>query len=458
MYRKLPATAATTLALVGGFLATAPAEAAATPSSITSVKATPGPGAGQVTFRWTTAGKNTSAFKIETGLTSFSKSSSSPLPTSGRNAKVFTVSKAKRSVTLSAAQLRSAGASVESANHVYFRFSAVNGSAVRAYPYLQAVLPKAMAPKSSGSPLRMASFNVRSSKIASGPSWLSRATDVAREIRDQNPGIVAVQELGPGRADGKGGSTGTTTGSIRQTTSLVNAMRSVGAGKYKLVRSTPFIKPGVTHGTQGARLLYDTSRYTMISNCPEKTGKYNYSSSCSLDLPRLSGDSRSAIRSASYARFQDRRTGARLWVASVHLDHRHTSNLSKERAYEALRLRQIKAVQARLAKVNTTGDKVVIAGDINSYQNNKGGYAAHDHLVSAGYFDGAAAQYRGNLQYSTSNGFATRQPVGSLGFGSRIDVVMVKGSKGAKRFKNVTKVVDSDRPSDHNMIVSDLVL
>ena len=455
MYRKLPATAAATLALVSGFLATAPAEAAATPSSITSVKATPGPGAGQVTFRWTTAGKNTAAFKIETGLTSFSKSSRSSLPTSGRNAKVFTVGKTRRSVTLTAEQLRAAGASVESANHIYFRFFAVNGKATRAYPYLQAVLPKPMAPKASGSPLRMASFNVRSSKIASGPSWLSRATDVAREIRDQNPGIVAVQELGPGRADGRNLST---TGSVRQTTSLVNAMRSVGAGKYKLVRSTPFIKPGVSHGTQGARLLYDTSRYTHISNCPEKTGKSNYSGSCSLDLPRLASDSRKAIRSASYARFQDRRTGTRLWVASVHLDSRHSSKVSKEKTYEALRLRQIKAVQARLAKVNTAGDKVIIAGDINTWQNNKGGYAAHDYLVGAGYFDGAAAQTRVNFQYSTSNKFATRQPVSSNGFGSRIDVVMVKGSKGAKRFHNVTKVVDSSRPSDHNMIVTDLVL
>src|SRR3712207_6941988 len=56
----------------------------------------------------------------------------------------------------------------------------------------------------------------------------------------------------------------------------------------------------------------------------------------------------------SYARFQDRRTGAKLWVASVHLDHRHSGNVAKERVYEALRARQIKAVTARLARVNTT--------------------------------------------------------------------------------------------------------
>ncbi|SDS66539.1 Endonuclease/Exonuclease/phosphatase family protein [Friedmanniella luteola] len=454
MLSKLSAAAAA-LALVGGLLATAPAEAAATPSKITSVKATPGPGAGQVTFRWATAGKNTKAFKIETGLTSFSKARSSSLPSSGRHAKVFTISGSRRSWTMSAAQAASAGAPIGSANHLYFRLWAVNGSATRAYPYLQAVLPRPAAPKASGSALRMASFNVRSAKLGGSRQWLRRATAVAREIRGQNPGIVAVQELSPGRADGKNKST---TGSVRQTTSLVNAMRSVGAPKYRLVRQNPYIKPGVKHGSQGTRILYDTSRYTLISRCAEKTGKRNYSSSCSVDLPKLSSDSRSAIRSAAYARFQDRRTGARFWVASVHLDHRHSSNLAKEHVYEGLRSRQIKTVTARLARVNTTHDKVVLAGDINSWQNNKGGYAAHDHLVSSGFFDTAGAQTRVNFQYSTVNHFDAHLSPGATGFGSRIDVIMVKGSKGAKRFANVMRPTNAARPSDHNLIVSDLVL
>jgi endonuclease/exonuclease/phosphatase family metal-dependent hydrolase len=452
--RHLSAAAAA-LALVGGLLASAPAEAAARPSKITSVKATPGPGAGEVTFRWQTEGKNTSAFKLETGLTSFSKSKSSSLPTSGRTAKVFTISRTKRSWTMSAGQASAAGASTGSANHLYFRLSAVNGSATRAYPNLQAVLPKAAAPKAKGSALRVASFNIRSAKTGGSRQWLRRATAVAREIRDQNPGIVAVQELSPGRADGKKAST---TGSVRQTTSLVNALRSVGAPKYKLVRETSYIQPGTTHNTQGTRILYDTSRYSLISKCPEKTGKRNYNGSCSMDLPKLGSDGRNAIRSAAYARFQDRRTGVRLWVASVHLDSRHSGNRTKEHTYEALRARQIQAVNARLAKLNTTGDKVIVAGDINTWQNNKGGYQAHDHMVRAGFFDAANAQTRVNLQYSTINHFKTHLKPGANGFGSRIDAIMVKGSRGAKRFVNVMKPVDSFRPSDHNMIVADLVL
>ena len=43
--------------------------------------------------------------------------------------------------------------------------------------------------------------------------------------------------------------------------------------KYRLVRETPYVKPGVAHGSQGTRILYDTRRYSLISNCSEKTGK-----------------------------------------------------------------------------------------------------------------------------------------------------------------------------------------
>ena len=109
-------------------------------------------------------------------------------------------------------------------------------------------------------------------------------------------------------------------------------------------------------------------------------------------------------------------------------------------------------------KVEAAGDKVVLAGDINTWQNNKGGRVAHDQLVKAGYFDTANAQSAVNLKYSTINHFKTRVSPGATGFGSRIDVIMVKGSRGAKRFVNVMKPVDSSRPSDHNMIVADVVL
>ena len=84
------------------------------------------------------------------------------------------------------------------------------------------------------------------------------------------------QLLGPGRADG---ALGTTTGHTRQTVSLENALRAQGGGRYQLVRTTPYVAPGVKEGTQGSRILYDTNRYRLVSHCPETTDGRPYSPS-----------------------------------------------------------------------------------------------------------------------------------------------------------------------------------
>ena len=112
--------------------------------------------------------------------------------------------------------------------------------------------------------LRVGTFNVRTSRAHDGRSWLSRAKDVAREIASRDPGVLAVQELGPGRADG---SKGTTTGHLRQTISLERSLKSVvGDSRYQLVRTTPYVKPGTNHGTQGTRILYDTRKFKLLSH------------------------------------------------------------------------------------------------------------------------------------------------------------------------------------------------
>ena len=157
---------------------------------------------------------------------------------------------------------------------------------------------------------------------------------------------LAIQELGPGRADG---SKGTTTGHLRQTTSLERSLKSViGDGRYQLVRTTPYVKPGTNHGTQGTRILYDTRKFKLLSNCPEKTGSKNYNPSCSMNMPLRSSDSESLRRSAAYAKFADRKTGKRFWIVSVHLDDRHSGSLSTEKSYNALRGKQARAVYLKV--------------------------------------------------------------------------------------------------------------
>src|SRR4029453_6149656 len=177
--------------------------------------------------------------------------------------------------------------------------------------------------------------NVPLSRAKGGPRGGARALDGAREIASRNPGVLAVQELGPGRADG---STGTTTGHLRKTARLGRLLRRVGGdSRYQLVRTTPYVKPGTNHGTQGTRILYDTRKFKLLTHCPEKTGSKNYKSSCSMNLPLRSSDSESLRRSAAFAKFAHRKTGKRFWVVSVHLADRHSTSPSTEQSYNALR-------------------------------------------------------------------------------------------------------------------------
>ena len=300
--------------------------------------------------------------------------------------------------------------------------------------------------------LRAGTFNVRTARANDGGSWLQRANDVAREIASRSPGLLAVQELGPGRADG---SKGTTTGHLRQTVSLERSLKSVvGDSRYQLVRTTPYVKPGTNHGTQGARILYDTRKFKLLSHCPEKTGSKNYNSSCSMNLPLRSSDSESLRRSAAFAKFADRKTGKRIWVVSVHLDDRHSSSLSNEKSYNALRGAQARAVYLKVNGLRKTGEKIIYGGDFNSWATNRAGDAPREYLIRQGFHDtAAAAATRINIKYPTVNHYKTTLAAKQI----RLDVVMIKGSKRVLRYENVMKRVDSSRPSDHNLVISDVV-
>jgi endonuclease/exonuclease/phosphatase family metal-dependent hydrolase len=445
--------------------ATPAGAAVATPGTISSVTAKPGPYAGQVTFSWTASGINTTSFVIETGLTTF-KVGDPVLPDHGRNARYFSVAATRRSITLTAAQVASAGAPVSSANHLYYRFKAVNstssGTAVRAWPSLQNVPVKPATPASGGVGLRVATFNVHTATPSSGVRpWLTRVPGVARTILSRNPGIVGLQELGIGRADG--GSQPAMGTTLTQVQSLVQTLKAQGGGRYQLVRSTRFVAPGTAEAIQGARILYDTSRYRLVSPCPERSdtkplSSESWNSSCTVLLPTLAGDSGWTRRRASYALLADRSTGRSFYVVSAHLDQRHSTTPSLERTYEQLRASQVRTALARVDQLNTGRVPVVLAGDLNTYQNNQGGYDAHDALVAAGYYDTAAAITQVNVRYTTMNHFYCTLTVPGSGWGSRLDVVAVKGVRGAPRWENVMAATDCARPSDHNLVVADIRL
>ncbi|GAA1847112.1 hypothetical protein ACFFOM_01795 [Microlunatus capsulatus] len=466
MIRK-PAGTLTALVLALGLgtvaaplTATTAVAAVARPASFTSVSSTPGPQPGEVTIRWTHDGKNTTRYEVETGLTSFSRTDSS-MPLHARGWKVFTAPAGARSLTLTAEQTAAAGAPLGSANHLYFRLRAVNttsaGETFRDHPNLQTVGVAPPTPAAAGTPLRVGQFNVRTARATTDPqTWLQRVPAVARQIIDHRLGLVALQELGPGRADGVSGSTG---GRPRQTESLLTELAKQDAGRYKLIQTTPYVKAGTEASTQGMRILYDSAKYTMLSPCADKTGSSAWNDVCTVALPiRPSGDSDSDRRKAVYSLFADKATGERFYFVSVHLDARHSTDAAVERTYDQLRASQVAAAVDGVARQNSQGLPVVLGGDINTWQNNKVGYTAHDVLVDKGFHDTAAAEQTTNLRFTTMNDFKTTLADPGTGFGSRLDVLMTKGFEGPVAWENVMKVTDSARPSDHNMVTAELRL
>jgi hypothetical protein len=81
------------------------------PGVLGGVTASPGPGVGKITFRWTSDGTYTTHFRVEMALTMFSLTNPD-LPRYGRQHTVYKVGRSTRSLTLSAAQVAAAGAGV----------------------------------------------------------------------------------------------------------------------------------------------------------------------------------------------------------------------------------------------------------------------------------------------------------------------------------------------------------
>ncbi len=132
----------------------------------------------------------------------------------------------------------------------------------------------------------------------------------------------------------------------------------------------------------------------------------------------------------------------------------HTKAGDKVRRYPTLQ-----AVQPEVAAAGETAQGDDVAGDstVLRMATFTVGDAPHDALIDAGFVDSASAAARANIQYSTFNGFAVTQKVSGMRFGSRLDGLFVSGGT-ARSYENVTKVKDTARPSDHNMVLSTLVL
>jgi endonuclease/exonuclease/phosphatase family metal-dependent hydrolase len=395
------------------------------PDPITSVSSSPGDVPGTTTIRWTSDGGYTDFFKVRTALTPFGNAGQ---PAEGRNARTFIVPGTARSLALTPEQTADAGAGLGTAFHLFYRITAVRqgpiDSQVRGYAHIRSATIAGEGPTTTGSPIRVASYNIHlKSRDVIGHPWPDRTPLVAGVIADSRAGIVALQEMTPGMWTTQDGGIG-----------LQAALKNQGLGRYLLTRETTY-SPGPAGDS---RILYDPTRYTMVSSCPDTR------ISCVISVPDV------ATHYVPYAKFQDNASGQQFWFVCAHLTP------GNDATTDALRGRQVDAIVAGMAQLNDTDLPVIFGGDLNSSQQSTGQDAPHYRFLAGGYYDTASAVDQVHMGYNTVNGYRTTESPSPYGFGSRYDTIFTLGMPGAQRFEQI--ITSGTYPSDHNLVFADLRL
>ncbi len=383
------------------------------------VKATSGPGPGEVTFVWDTKGEYTDNFLIETATSPFKKGA--------RDRTLFKVDPDLRRYTLTAEQTAQANAGIGTAWTLVWRFRAVNygtaGSQERYFGQGQSRV-QGTAPTGSGADIRVASYNIRTDNISSpnALTWDSRLPRIAQTIKDRDPGIVLVQELFPSMVS-----------------KFRNALAAKNMSQYVLNRET-----GLVTGAKGEhklqnRILYDTSRYDMVGRCSVDAA----SNDCHITWPAGDGPDYSP-----FLRMRDKATGEEFYVLGLHLP--------AGTGLDAVRTSAMRSIVNQVEARNVDGLPVILGGDTNSSQL-RTGVRPHDVLMEHGFYDTASTVDHVNPAYGTANAFEYQEP-SPFGVSPRIDVIATLGMPGSATFVNVVVQKGDPFPSDHNMIYTDLRL
>ena len=433
---------------------------------------------GKATITWKkvhTRGKTkTTAFKIETGLSKFSPTHLGGLPKHGRHSHVFHISAKARSLVLNPRRLALIGAPAGSGAAIFYRMWSIHKKGkkrlTRTDGHLHVATVRGQA-SSSTNPLSLtiASYNIRNAKaqdrgvmdLNTSNNWFKdRQSRVVANIAALKPDIVSFQEdipteiTGPYNPD-------------NQVDSLQQALKrepALASKDYQLNRSTPYA--AIPGALQGVRVMYDANRFSVVKSLSKCSDAPDPNPSCSIKQAPLSGDPARLTRWASYVALQAKdpvthaAVGKPFWVVSIHLDARTAGTKTQQTRYCNLRARQIQTVITKMNQFNSAyGYPIIVAGDLNDWQNNpaSNGWAPHDTLIKAGYFDTADAARTINLAYPTVNAFRPLYRDGS-GIGVRYDAIFTKGVRGANVFENRTFRVNGKWPSDHNMIDARITL
>jgi hypothetical protein len=396
------------------------------PDRITDGHGGVGPQPGETTLRWKGTGKYTDYYRITTALTPFGTPKTGA---TGQHTTTFRVSGKRHALTLTPEQTAAAGAGLGSGRHLFFRILAIRkgeaDSASRGYPFLLHTTVQGEHSTGNGTELRYAAYSMRvATKDVPGHPWKKRQHLIARNIAKHHPAVAAIEELMPAMWTNNMGGVG-----------LHKSLQEAGAGRYDITRHTAYFK----NNGQDTKILYDTHKVQLISNCPEDTP------SCYIPLPDPEHQ-----RVAAYAKFKDLKSGQQFYFVSAHLETGNTP------AMDDVRGRQVAAINDGIRQVNTQNLPVVFACDSNSSQTAKGRDQAHQVLLDDGWYNTLSAARVVNGQYNSVNHYVSHERPSNYGFGSMYDTVMTLNMPGADLWKQV--LTGAPWPSDHNMIFTDVRL
>ena len=288
------------------------------------------------------------------------------------------------------------------------------------------IKPTPVTPPATGSRVKIATFNLRiwgandkKGKRKTPVSWTVRRAKIAREVRSTDPGVLLLQES-------SGAAKWRIAGKLWQFQDIAKRLPK----KYKLTVNGLYMTPKKAVGSQGARIIYDSSKYQVL-----KTGY--------IKPPAFSP---AQIRWTPWALLRDRATAEEFYVSSAHLQSGADKGGS-HRLYD-MRQRQTDFINSQLAKLAASGRGVYVGGDFNSTSNTKPDNNVHRTLVADGWYDSFATTSVVGDNLPTTNDFVFPVKPGPF----RRDYIMSLGApQGSYGYVNHTYSSRSQFQSDHFM-------
>jgi endonuclease/exonuclease/phosphatase family metal-dependent hydrolase len=263
------------------------------------------------------------------------------------------------------------------------------------FALLAALTPSAFAQQVAT--LNIATYNLRMNTPSDGPNaWPYRKELVKSLVRYHDFDVFATQEGLPDQIADLDG---------------MQEYAHVGVGR-----------DDGKHAGEHSAIFYKRQRFTLLRNA-------DFWLSQTPDRPSLGWDATFCHRIASWAQLQDRQTGGKFYIFSVHFDH---EGEVARRESARLMLRKIKEIAG--------AEPVIVAGDLNSEPESEQVATMKSQLADA--FDVSAKPAYGPA--GTFNGFKIDGPLNE-----RIDYIFVSPQVKVLSYATLTDSRNGRFPSDH---------